>query len=74
MGKVWVILIAISIFLIITFLYYKLTRGYAKKGYGNKMWKQWGTRTFYWQGAIFMSSAVTILIVILLKWVNVLPS
>jgi hypothetical protein len=72
MGKTWVILIAIPVFLIITFVYWKITRGYAEKEYGKKTFKQWGTRTFYWQGALLVSSGVTILIIFLLKWVNVL--
>lgn len=71
MGKTWEILIAISLFLVITFLYYLLTRSYAEKEYGDKMWKQWGTRTFYWQGALLVSGGVTVIIFIL-KWLNVL--
>ena len=31
MGKIWVILISISIFLIITLIYWRVTRGYKKK-------------------------------------------
>ena len=72
MGKTWLILIATSLFLIITFLYYIMTRGYAEKEYGKEMWKQWGTRTFYWQGALLVSGGVTVLIILLLKWLNVL--
>lgn len=71
MEKIWII--AILLFLIITFLYWKITNGYFKnKVYGSKMFKQWGTRTFYWQGAIFISGALTILTMFLLKWGNVL--
>ncbi len=72
MGKIWIILIAISLFIIITFLYWKVTRGYAEKEYGKKMFKQWGTRTFYWQGALFFSGGITVLIIFLLKWSNVM--
>ena len=72
MGITWVIIIAISLFFIITFLYYKMTSGYAEKEYGKNMWKQWGTRTFYWTGALFVSGGVTVLIIFLLKWLNVL--
>jgi hypothetical protein len=49
-----------------------LTNGYAEKEYGKKMFKQWGTRTFYWTGALFVSGGVTVLIIFLLKWLNVL--
>lgn len=72
MGITWLVLIAISLFLIITFLYYLLTSCYVEKEYGKKMWKQWGTRTFYWQGALLVSGGVTVLIIFLLKWLNVL--
>ncbi len=70
MEKIWVI--AISLFLIITFLFWRLTSGHFKKEYGKKMWKQWATRLFYWQGAIFTSTGITILIMFLLKWANIL--
>lgn len=72
MGNVWIILIAISLFLILTFLYWKLTNAYAEKEYGKKMFKQWGTRTFYWTGAVMVSGAVTVLMLYLLKLGNVL--
>ncbi len=72
MGKTWVILIAISLFLIIIFLYWKITIGHFKKEYGKKRRKLWGQRTFYWEGAILVSTGITILILFLLKWSNVL--
>ncbi len=37
MEHIWII--AISIFLIITFLFWLITRGQYKKEYGKKMWK-----------------------------------
>ena len=70
MEKIWII--GISLFLLITFLYWKLTRNYAKKEYGKKMWTQWGTRTFYWHGAIMISGGVTLIIIFVLKSANVL--
>jgi len=72
MEKIWIILIAISLFLIVTFLYWKLTNGYAEKEYGKKMFKQWGTRTSYWTGALFFSGGITVFLIYLLKWGNVL--
>jgi len=70
MEKFW--LIGIPLFLVTIFLYWRITKGYAKKEYGQNMWKQWGTRTFYWQGALLISGGVTVMIVVLLKWANVL--
>jgi hypothetical protein len=72
MEKNWIIGITILIFLGITFLYWKLTKGYAENEYGKKMWKQWGTRTYYWTGALFISGGLTILTMFLLKWGNIL--
>lgn len=48
-----------------------ITSGHFKKKYGKKLWNQWGTRLFYWQGAIFTSTGGTILVMFLLKWANV---
>jgi len=70
MEKIWVI--AISLFLINIFLFWRITIGHFKKEYGKKMRKLWGARTFYWQEAIYVSTGVTILIMFLLKWANVL--
>lgn len=71
MEKNWIIII--FLFLIITFLLWKVTSSYYKeKVYGKKLWKQWGTRTFYWTGTISVSSVVTILIMFLLKTTSVL--
>ncbi|RIA09178.1 hypothetical protein OE09_1007 [Flavobacteriaceae bacterium MAR_2010_72] len=72
MEKQWPVFIAISIFLIFIFLFWKLTSGYAKKGYGTKMWKHWPTRLSYWQAAILYSVGLTTLTMVLLKWSNVI--
>jgi len=65
-------MIAIGLFLVITYIYWRLTKGYGKKEYGNKLWNQWTTRTFYWQGALLVSGALTLCIIYALKWTNVL--
>lgn len=70
MLKIWIL--AIALFLIITFLFWRFTSEHFKKEYGNRNWKQWGTRTFYWQGAIFVGTGGTLLIIFLLRWINVL--
>lgn len=63
--------IAISLFLSITFLFWRLTRGHFKKEYSKKMWKQWGTRFFYWQGTIYTATGITFLMMCFLKWADV---
>jgi hypothetical protein len=71
MEKNWIIVI--SLFIIITFLYWKISNGYFKKEvYGKKVFEQWGTRFFYWQGVLFVSGGITVLMIFLLKWINVL--
>ncbi|MEM7086034.1 MAG: hypothetical protein AAF489_07620 [Bacteroidota bacterium] len=72
MEKTWVLIIAISIFLVGLFLFWKLVGVDAKKKYGTKMWKHGPTRLSYWQAAIFYSASFTILSMLLLKWGNVL--
>ena len=72
MEKKWILLIAILIFLVFTFLFWRLTSGYAKKGYGTKIWNLWPTRLYYWQAAILYSIGFTAITMFLLKWGNVL--
>ncbi|TVZ26566.1 hypothetical protein JM83_1540 [Gillisia sp. Hel_I_86] len=71
MEKIWVIIIAISIFLIITLIYWKFTRETINTKYG-KIYKIWGARTFYWQSAIYTITGITFLILVILKWTDIL--
>jgi hypothetical protein len=66
-----ILIIALSLFLVITFLFWRITIDHFKKEYDKRMWKLWGMRTFYWQGAILVSSVLTVLILFLLKWATV---
>ncbi|SNR34828.1 hypothetical protein SAMN04488111_0641 [Lutibacter flavus] len=71
MENIWII--AILLFLITIFLYWKISKNYFKNEVFSKgTWKNWGTRLFYWQGAIFVSIGVTFLIIFLLNAINVL--
>ncbi|MEZ7500484.1 hypothetical protein QO200_17290 [Flavobacterium sp. Arc3] len=70
MEKIWII--ALSLFLIITFVFWRGTSAHFKKEYGKKSWELWGTRTFYWQGALLISGSITILLLFVFKWANVL--
>jgi len=72
MEKTSIILLAIGLFVVITFLYWILTRTYAEKEYGKIMWKQWGTRTFYWQGALYFSGGLTVAIIFVLKSISII--
>lgn len=65
------IIIAISVFLISLFVYWRVMRYYSKKEFGRKMHKQWNSRLYFWQGAIFTSTGITFLVMFVLKWANV---
>lgn len=65
-------IIAVSVFLISFFIYWKTMSHYSKKELGEKMYRKWNSRLYFWQGAIFTSTGVTFLIMFILKWTNVL--
>jgi hypothetical protein len=71
MDKTWGILLVIAIFIVVMFLFRKLTISHFKKEYGAKRRKLWGQRTFYWQDVIYFSSGITVLILLVIKWVIV---
>jgi len=70
MVRIW--MIAIALFALVTFVCWKLTIGPFKKEYGEKRRKLWGQNTFYWQDVIYVSTGITFLVLVLLKWANVL--
>jgi len=72
MKTIFLLLLVVLIFLATTFLYWKLTYAYAKKEYGAKMFKQWGTKMFYWSGALFFSGGITVGLIYGLKTADVL--
>ncbi len=72
MEKIWIITIALTIFLIISFLYNKILNGYVRETFGKKWLNVWGNKVYFWQSLIFVSTAGTALIMYLLKCSNVL--
>jgi hypothetical protein len=72
MEKKWIVVIALLIFLVFIFLFWRLTRGYAKTGYGTKLWTHWPTRLSYWQAALLYSMGLTMITLFLLKWSKIL--
>jgi len=72
MEKIWIILIAAAIFLIINLIYYKSMSGYVGNAFGKKWLTVWGNKVYFWQSSIFVSTAGTVLIMYLLKWSNVM--
>ncbi|WP_224485127.1 hypothetical protein [Robertkochia aurantiaca] len=66
------ILIATLLFLTTNFLFWKFTHTHFEKEYGKKVFQHWRTKTYYWQGAIFVSTGVTAVIIFLLQGADIL--
>ena len=64
--------LAILIFTVTTFLFWKVLNVYYKNEFGKKTWKLGGGRVYFWQSALFVGTAATFLTMYLLKWANVL--
>lgn len=63
---------AISVFLVSIFIYWWIMRSYSKEAIGEKVYKQWYSRLYFWQGAIFTGTGVTFLVMFVLKWAKIL--
>ncbi len=70
MITVW--LLATVLFIAFTYLFWKLTNVHLRKEYGEKVWNQWTSRLYYWQGALSTSIGLTVLVIYLLKQSEVL--
>lgn len=72
MNKIWIIITAITIFIIINFIYYKSMKGFVKESLGKKWLNVWGNKVYFWQSSIFVSTAGAVLAMYILKLSNVL--
>jgi divalent metal cation (Fe/Co/Zn/Cd) transporter len=72
MDKFWILLIALLIFLVFTFIFWKLTGHFAKKEHGTKILNHWPTRLAHWQAAILYGAGLTVITIFLLRWLKVL--
>ena len=72
MENISVIGIALLIFLIFGFIFYKLFRATVKKEYGSKMYAHWPTQLSLWQTVILYSTVLTTIVLFGLKWMNIL--
>ncbi len=72
MENIWVIVIAILIFSILSMLFYISMKGYVSEAFGKKWLTLWGNKVYFWQSLIFVSTAGTVVILYLLKWGNIL--
>ncbi|MGB5316851.1 MAG: hypothetical protein WBN56_12690 [Robiginitalea sp.] len=72
MENIWVIVIAILIFSVLSMLFYISMKGYVSEAFGKKWLTLWGNKVYFWQSLIFVSTAGTVVILYLLKWGNIL--
>ncbi len=70
MTKFWIT--GIALFIIFTFIIAKLSIKHYKEENGEKMWKQFGIRTRYWQVVVLVSLILTFLVLFILKWTSIL--
>lgn len=70
MEKNW--LIAIIIFIIVIYIFWKFTVDGYQKEYSEKMRKTYGSRLYYWHTAIIISSGITFILMYVLRWLGVL--
>ncbi|RDY62062.1 hypothetical protein DX873_06040 [Flagellimonas nanhaiensis] len=68
----WIIAIAVSIFLLLNFLFYVNLNGYVKKEFGKRMWKLFGNKLYFWQSSVFVSLVGTVFIMYVLKCSDIL--
>jgi len=66
------VLIGISIFLIVAALWIVFMYPYYEKKLGKGALKKWNYRLYLGQGAVFVSSGVTFLIILVLKSIDIL--
>ncbi len=73
MIKFWII--AILVFIVVTFILAKLTLKKSRKERGEKMWKLWDGMTKYWLRLSMASLGITTCIMFILSWIGfpVLP-
>lgn len=72
MDNIWLLLLAISIFIGINILLYGFLKAYVEKTLGKKWLTFWGNKVYFWQSSIFVSTAGTFVILYLLKWSQVI--
>ena len=70
MIEFWII--TASIFIVLTMIIAKFSYKYVRKESSEKMWKIGNGRTVYWEGVVVASSGLTILIMGILHFTNIL--
>ncbi len=68
--KFWII--AISIFLVITAIAAKLTLKKFRKSTGDRNWRLWYGRAWYWEILCTSTAGITMLIILTLHWMSII--
>lgn len=68
MIKFW--MIAILVFIVVTFILAKLTLKKSRKERGEKMWKLWDGMTKYWLRLSLASLGITAFIMFIVRWIG----
>ncbi len=69
MINVW--FVAVPVFLLSTYLFWRYMGAHLKEEYGEKMWNLWSSRLYFWNGTICTCVGVTFLICYVLKQANI---
>jgi hypothetical protein len=72
MNNIGIIITAVVIFVLMNLLFYLGMNGYVGKAFGKKWLNLWGSKLYFWQSSIMVSTGGTFLVMYLLKWTQVL--
>ncbi|PRX54786.1 hypothetical protein [Flagellimonas meridianipacifica] len=72
MEKQQTIAIALIVFITLGFILYKSLGSYVRKAYGKKWLQAWGNKVYFWQALVLTSTLSTALVMLFLKWNNLL--
>lgn len=72
MEKTYLLVIAAVIFILLSWLFFQLTKGYVRKKYGQNWLKNHVNKLYFWQSIIGGSTLGTLFLIYLLKWSDLL--
>ncbi len=67
-----VLIMSTPLFLSIAFLLWKFSNERFEEEYGTRMWRQWSTRLYYWQAILYITTLITVFLVVFLMWINII--
>ncbi|GAA0870906.1 hypothetical protein GCM10009117_00510 [Gangjinia marincola] len=67
MGKIFIFIAALGLFLAFSFLVWKSTQGFMKKEYSKKFRKNWGFKMYHYTFILMVGGGFTVLFIKLLE-------